>query len=108
MPNISANSALFFTPDAQCTWLLNEIDPESPDTAFGLCDLGMGCPELGYVSLSEIRQLRGRMGLPVERDRHFKGDFPLSVYAEAARKHEHITTNHKALVEAQASLAFKS
>ena len=42
-----------FTPDAQCTWLLTEID-EDTDLAFGLCDLGMGEPELGYVSLIEL------------------------------------------------------
>ena len=47
-----------FTPDAQCTWLLTEIDPVNPDIAFGLCDLGMGCSELGTVSLSEITSLR--------------------------------------------------
>jgi hypothetical protein len=35
-----------FTPDANCTWLLTEIDPDAPDIAFGLCDLGMGYPEL--------------------------------------------------------------
>jgi hypothetical protein len=29
-----------FTPDAQCTWLLTEID-EGTDLAFGLCDLGL-------------------------------------------------------------------
>ena len=34
-----------FTPDANATWLLSEIDPEEPDIAFGLCDLGMGSPE---------------------------------------------------------------
>jgi Protein of unknown function (DUF2958) len=63
-----------FTPDAQCTWLLTELDPDGRATslrapiqdvsagprseqdcevsglAFGLCDLGMGEPELGYVS----------------------------------------------------------
>lgn len=31
-----------FTPDAQATWLLSELDPEEPDFAFGLCDLGLG------------------------------------------------------------------
>src|SRR5450755_4554581 len=40
-----------FTPDGAATWLLTEIDPDDPDRAFGLCDLGFGCPELGYVSL---------------------------------------------------------
>ena len=33
-----------FTPDAGATWLLTEIDPEDPDIAFGLCDLGLGFP----------------------------------------------------------------
>ena len=33
----------FFTPDAGCTWLLTELEPEEPDIAFGLCDLGVGC-----------------------------------------------------------------
>ena len=41
-----------FTPDAGCTWLLTEIDPDDEDIAFGLCDLGMGYPELGNVSLA--------------------------------------------------------
>jgi hypothetical protein len=33
-----------FTPDAGTTWLLTEIDPDDPDRAFGLCDLGSGFP----------------------------------------------------------------
>lgn len=75
-----------FTPDAGCTWLLTEIDPDDPDTAFGLCDLGMGCPELGYVSLSELASVRGRLRLPIERDLHFAATKPLSVYAADARR----------------------
>src|SRR5271154_3746944 len=67
-----------FTPDAGCTWLLTEIDPQEPDLAFGLCDLGLGFPELGSVSLAELSALRGRLGLPVERDRHFTATKPLS------------------------------
>lgn len=39
-------------------WLLSEIDPTDKDLAFGLCDLGMGFPELGYVSLEEIASFR--------------------------------------------------
>ena len=57
-----------FTPDTQCTWLLTEIDADG--LAFGLCDLGMGEPELGYVSLIELRTVRGKLGLPIERDLH--------------------------------------
>lgn len=42
-----------FTPDASATWLISEADPSDPDLLFGLCDLGLGSPELGYVRLSE-------------------------------------------------------
>jgi len=74
-----------FTPDANATWLLTELDPQDPDRAFGLCDLGLASPELGYVSLAELTALRGPMGLPVERDEHFTADGPLSGYAGEAR-----------------------
>ena len=74
-----------FTPDAGATWLLTEIDPDDHDHAFGLCDLGLGFPELGWVSLAEIAAVRGRLGLPVERDLHFQAQKRLSVYAREAR-----------------------
>ena len=79
-----------FTPDAGCTWLLTEIDPEDPDIAFGLCDLGMGFPELGSVSLTELAGVRGGLGLPVERDLHFKASKTLSAYAAEASSSGHI------------------
>ena len=70
-----------FTPDASATWLLTEIDPEDHDRAFGLCDLGLGSPELGYVSLAELSSVPGKLGLQVERDRFFTGKHPISVRA---------------------------
>ena len=73
-----------FTPDADATWLLTELDPAEPDRAFGLCDLGLGFPELGYVALSELRALRGPLGLPIEADQGFVADRPLSNYADVA------------------------
>jgi hypothetical protein len=76
-----------FTPDAGCTWLLTEIDPEDPDIAFGLCDLGLGYPELGSVSLSELEAVRGKLNLPVERDLYFTATKTLSAYADEARAH---------------------
>ncbi len=79
-----------FTPDAGATWLLTEIDPDEPDIAFGLCDLGLGFPELGTVRLSELAELRGRLGLPVERDLHFTATKPLSAYAEEASQRRSI------------------
>ena len=77
-----------FTPDAQCTWLLTELDPDT-DLTFGLCDLGLGEPELGYVSLVELSTVRGKLGLPVERDLHFVNK-TISAYAEDARSRRHI------------------
>ncbi|BCJ91818.1 single-stranded DNA endonuclease [Terrihabitans soli] len=79
-----------FTPDGACTWLLTEIDPECPDIAFGLCDLGMGFPELGNVLISELESVRGKLGLPIERDLFFKAKHPISVYADDAREKGHI------------------
>src|SRR5579862_3074078 len=73
-----------FTPDAGATWLLTEINPDEQDIAFGLCDLGLGSPELGNVSLSEIAAIRGKLGLPVERDLHFTAKKTLSQYADEA------------------------
>ena len=76
-----------FTPDGSATWLLTELDPDDPDFAFGLCDLGMGYPELGSVSLREITAVCGKLGLPIERDLYFEADKPLSAYAKEARAH---------------------
>lgn len=74
-----------FSPDAGATWLISEVDPDEPDRFFGLCDVGLGHPELGWVSLAEIKEVRGRLGLPVERDLYFTADKPISAYAAEAR-----------------------
>ena len=81
-----------FTPDANATWLLTELYPDDPSIAFGLCDLGLGFPELGDVSVTEIEALRGRLGLPVEKDEHFTAAQPISEYAKAARDNQRIMT----------------
>jgi hypothetical protein len=78
----------FFTPDGAATWLITEM--LDSDTLFGLCDLGLGCPELGYVSLAELKSVRGKLGLPIERDLHFTADKTLSAYADEARQHGRI------------------
>ena len=73
-----------FCPWGAATWLLSELDPEDEDIAFGLCDLGFGCPELGSVRLSELAAVRGPAGLTIERDRHFKPTKSLTAYAAEA------------------------
>lgn len=80
-----------FLPDGCATWLLTELDPGAPTRAYGLCDLGLGSPELGFVDLAELTRVRGCRRLPVERDRHFRADRPLSAYAAAARTAGRIT-----------------
>jgi len=58
----------FFTPDSSWTWYVTEFDGE--DTFFGLVD-GFE-KELGYFSLRELKTVRGKLGLPIERDMFFK------------------------------------
>jgi hypothetical protein len=79
-----------FCPWNGATWLLTELDPEDPDIAFGLCDLGMGFPELGSVRLSELAAIGGPGGLHIERDLNFKPNKTLQGYAEAAQREERI------------------
>jgi hypothetical protein len=81
-----------FNPCGAATWLLTELDPEDPDLAFGLCDLGMGCPELGSVRISELEEVKGPLGIGIERDIHFDADKTLSEYAEEARIDQRIVT----------------
>lgn len=57
----------FFTPDACWSWYAVEFDGE--DVFFGL--VVRRFTELGYFSLSELKDFRGTPGLPVERDRYF-------------------------------------
>ncbi len=54
-----------FTPDAGATWLLTETDPEDHDILYGLCDLGIGFPEFGTVSL-ERRIENLNHGIPIQ------------------------------------------
>ena len=53
----------FFTPDAQWTWYASEFDGE--DIFFGLVN-GLEL-ELGYFSLKELQEVRGRLDLQIER-----------------------------------------
>jgi len=58
-----------FTPDSNWSWFVTEVSQSDGDTCFGLV-VGLEV-ELGYFSLSELSQVRGVMGSPVERDLYF-------------------------------------
>ncbi len=59
----------FFTPDANWTWYVFEGE-ETDDGDFEFFGMVHGNEkELGYFRLSQIEEIRGRLRLPVERDR---------------------------------------
>jgi hypothetical protein len=58
----------FFYPDFGWTWYAIEFD--GTDIFFGLVDGDE--KELGYFSLSELLENRGKLGLEIERDLHFE------------------------------------
>lgn len=73
----------FFNPFGAGVWLATELD-EDGDIMFGLADIAY--PELGSFSLEELSSLRLPFGMGIERDILFTGDFPISIWAEAARE----------------------
>lgn len=73
-----------YTPDADAIWLLTEEDPDTPDIFYGLTDLGLGSPDVGPIRLSDMERIRGRFGLPVERDHFWTPAGPISEYIKAA------------------------
>lgn len=90
-----------FNPLGIGTWLATELD-EDGDTLFGLADLGH--PELGSFSLAEMQELKLPFGMGIERDILFQGEFPLSVYAQAARAAGRIVIDKRSLRATVAAL----
>jgi hypothetical protein len=64
----------FFTPDSSFTWFVIEgEEQEDGDWLFFNKCYSHLCPEgeLGYVMLSQLQEVRGGLGLPIERDKWF-------------------------------------
>jgi len=79
-----------FNPYGAATWLFTELHTDG--RLFGLCDLGMGEPELGYADLNELMAVKTRpFGLPLERDLHFTAKMTLKEYAEKAQAEGRLT-----------------
>ena len=80
-----------FFGGGSCTWLITEMDSADDDTLYGLCDLGIGLPELGYVSLDELKSLKfPPFGLGVERDKYFQPKMTLNEYYHQAVRRQQI------------------
>ena len=58
----------FFYPGFHWRWYAIEFDGE--EIFFGYVDGDF--PELGYFSLKDLTSIRGKLGLPIERDHFFK------------------------------------
>lgn len=94
MDKDNAPVVMLTLPFTSCVWLLSELDPDNPDIAFGLCDLGMGFPELGSVSISEIQSVKHPVfKTGVFNNTEFKANYPMSAYAAAARDQQQIVWN---------------
>ena len=83
VPETDRKPVVKFFGGGACTWLISEKDG---DILFGLCDLGVGTPEIGYVSFTELAEAKfPPFGLKVERDLYFTADKTLVEYADEAR-----------------------
>ncbi|HHT9121247.1 MAG TPA: DUF2958 domain-containing protein [Candidatus Wunengus sp. YC63] len=95
-------------PGTKAEWLLSELDPENPTIAFGLCDLGMGFPEMGYVDLNELLRLKiGPFGFTIFNNPLFEGKYPLTIYWRASKVQCCITRDDKLLMQTFQSIKDK-
>lgn len=62
--------AKFFNPCGDWTWYLMNIDPDDKDYAWGIVD-GFAVEE-GSFSISELEDVKGPLGIGIERDIHFQ------------------------------------
>jgi len=74
-----------FNPYGAATWMFTEYD-EVVEMFFGLCDLGFGSPELGYVSMEDMTtMIKTPFGpMPLERDAYWTADGTIGEYAAKA------------------------
>jgi len=86
--NVDKPYLKLFNPVGAATWLITQVEDDG--MMFGLCDLGMGFPEYGYVHLKELEELKLPFGMGIERDIHFNPDKTLAEYADIAWEKKYI------------------
>jgi len=65
--------AKFFDPTGSYTFYSTEGETQGDDYLMFGYVTGLFEDELGYVSMNELKAVRGRFGLGIERDLHFDG-----------------------------------
>lgn len=58
-----------FDPVGSMTWYICEQNPDNPDILY--CFVFSDFSEWGYSSLSELRMVKGVIGIGLERDLHY-------------------------------------
>ena len=81
----------YFTPSSNWTWLATEgepvLDESQNEVDYKFFGLVFGHErELGYFLLSELEEVRGPMGLPIERDLYFQPKTLEEIAPEMFRK----------------------
>ena len=72
--------AKYFNPMGVGTWFITEAEKQENGDyeMFGYCHLGDDeLAELGYVMLSELQAIKGRLGMGIERDLYLSKDCTL-------------------------------
>ena len=83
----------YFDPMGNAKWLILSMEYHQDEVVFfGLCDLGWGCPELGYVTLKELEDISRPFGLGIERDIYWTADKSISDYQKEAVELGYINT----------------
>ena len=78
-----------FNPCGAGTWYLTSYDPDEK-LGFGFVTLGdPDMAELGYISITELEELRLPFGSKIERDRHFD-PMPLQAVMEKIKSGGHV------------------
>lgn len=91
-------------PVYRCVFLLSELDPKRSLRGYGLMDAGTGYPRLEYRNISAIQEHAENLMWPLTPDTGFVTQYPISVYAQAARKKGRYTEDETLLLEAKAEL----
>lgn len=75
----------WFDQLGSATWLISEVD-DTETMAFGLCDLGMGFPEMGYVAIDDINSIKLGDMQRIVKDDYWQAEQTLTRYANDARR----------------------
>lgn len=71
-------------PDKNAYWLFSCIVSGQEKMAYGIFEMGIGFPEIGYFHLDDIADMKFEKNVAIENDLEFKGEHSLLKYAEIA------------------------